>query len=495
MQNRWLYVAIGGFIGGVLLRSFFDFGFAFSAFVSTLGLSLFIAGLVSGKRRTLLFLSLSVFSVGVGLLRFDLADLNRGSPVLDAKVGRTISAEGVVVDEPDVRENQTLLTVGVDLADGEAASAKVLVGAPRYPTFRYGDRVAVKGALQKPERFETETGRVFDYPGYLAKNGIFYQLNFADVSYLSAGHGSALKRALFSLKRAFLMRIERVIPEPHAALLGGLLIGAKQSLGKKLLDDFRLVGIIHIVVLSGYNITIVANALRWFFGLFFRKRVGIAVGALAIFLFVIMVGASATAVRAGAMALLVLLARATGRTSDVTRALILTGFVMLLQNPRILVFDPSFQLSFLATLGLIYFSPLIERRLGFVPEHLGLRETAIATIATQLFVLPFLLYQTGTFSVVSLPVNLLVLGAIPATMFFGFLTGAFGFIMPVLSLPFAFISYAFLAYELYVVEFFSALPFASISLSYFPAWLMVSLYLALGAFLFRNNMRRYFTRA
>lgn len=429
-------------------------------------------------------MALVILAAGLGTLRLAVAEQSQGNPLLDERVGSKVSAEGVVIDEPDERENNTALMVRFESVGAEVFHDKVLVRTERYPKFHYGDRVRVEGKLERPQSFETDTGRVFDYPQYLAKDGIFYQVNFAKVSLLSAGGGNPLKSTLFSIKDAFLARVSRVIPEPQAGLLGGLVVGAKQSLGKELLDMFRITGIIHIVVLSGFNITIVANFIMRFFGLIFYRRgkegkkgmSSLIAGAVSIILFVIMVGASATAVRAGAMALIGLLALATGRTSVITRALILTGFLMVLQNPHILLFDPSFQLSFLATLGLIQLSPRIEARLMRVPKFWGLRTIIAATLATQLFVLPLLLYNTGQFSVVGLLVNLLILPLVPLTMLFGFLTGVVGFISSILSLPFAFISYALLTYELKIVEWFSSIPFAAITIPYFPAWLMLLLY-------------------
>ena len=493
MQEKILRVAIAGFIGGVAWRSFIDLGWSFSLFLILLAVALGIYSQVLKNLRIdvgMLLLAIAILAAGLGAFRFDIAQLHQGNPFLEAKVDSSFIAEGVVVEEPDERENQTLLTVQFEKIGAEKINDKVLVGTARFPEFQYGDRVQIIGKLEKPKSFEMDTGKIFNYPAYLGKDGIFYQMSFANVKLLGSGGGNIVKRKLFAIKNAFLSRIEAVVPEPHVALMGGLLLGTKHSLGKELLDAFRRVGVIHIVVLSGYNITIIASALMWLLGKFLRKRWSIFFGALTILLFVIMVGASATAVRAGAMALLALLARATGRTSDVTRALILTGFLMLLQNPHILAFDPSFELSFLATLGLIYVSPVVERRLGFVPKHWGLKEIAIATISTQIFVLPFLLYQTGQFSIVSLPANLLILAFIPATMLFGFLTGIVGFISTILSMPFAFISYALLTYELKIVELFASLPFASVTLSYFPAWLMVLLYIALGAFLWLKTRQK-----
>jgi len=122
---------------------------------------------------------------------------------------------------------------------------------------------------------------------------------------------------------------------------------------------------------------------------------------------------------------------------------------------------------------------MIIPKVKWITEKYGLREIVVATIATQIFVLPFLLYKMGTLSLVALPVNLLILAAIPLTMLFGFLTGMLGFISSALAAPFAFLSYAFLEYELFIVEFFAKLPFAEVFVSDFPLWLMLSCYAVL----------------
>ena len=179
------------------------------------------------------------------------------------------------------------------------------------------------------------------------------------------------------------------------------------------------------------------------------------------------------------MALLVILARATGRTYAMTRALFLAGFLMVLQNPKILVFDTSFQLSFVATLGLIYLAPKLEEYFGWMPTRWQLREFATATIATQIFVLPILLYKMGTLSLVAVPVNLLILPTVPIVMLIGFLTGMVGFVGTLVSLPFAYLTHFILTYQLLVVDLFADLPFASIEVGNFPLWLAVTLYGAL----------------
>jgi competence protein ComEC len=334
--------------------------------------------------------------------------------------------------------------------------------------------VALVGTLEKPENFKTDTGREFNYRMYLAKDSIYYVLSYAEVAVVSHGNGNPVVGTLLSVKRSFLERLQRVLPEPQVSLMGGLLVGATESFSDELEHAFRETGIIHIVVLSGYNVTLVAEAIMRALA-FLPLAANMTFGAIGIALFAIMTGASATVVRASIMALIVLFARAYGQTYDMTRALFLAGLFMVLHNPYIVVYSPSFQLSFLATLGLIWLSPLIERTFHFVPTHLGIREFATATASTQLFVLPLLLYLTGTFSVVALPTNMLVLAFIPVTMLTGFLTGLAAFVSPVAAMPFALVTHILLTFEISVVQLMSALPFASITIPPFQAWwLLVS---------------------
>lgn len=474
--DRIFYAAIAGFVAGIFLHSFLDLGLSFSLFVFLLGSVLLVSW------RDSVFVSVFFLAAGLGMLRYDFTIRKATNDTLRSHLGTAVTIQGVVRDEPDEREASTHLVVATE-------NTATLLIANREPAFRYGDQIEARGVLKRPENFTDElTLREVDYASYLAKDGIYYEMIHPKVMLIAHHEGNWLMEKLFSFKNAFLANISRVIPEPHAALLGGLVVGAKHSLGKELLADFRTVGVIHIVVLSGYNITIIARFIELLFSRL-RRNWRLLLAAYAMILFALMVGASATVVRATVMALLVLLARGTGRIYAVTRALLIAGGLMLLHNPKILVFDTSFQLSFLATVGLIYISPYIEPKVQWVTERFHIREVVVATVATQAFVLPFLLYKTGIFSLVSLPVNILILSAIPLTMLFGFLTGMVGFLSLTLSLPFAYGTYAFLAYVLAVVEWFAKLSFASVTLTSFPISLAVLWYAGYGALIFRLRQR------
>jgi len=489
MKYSFFYFSILSFIAGIAFCSILDFGLSFGFFWLFLAIIVWIIGRFLHHQpcnnRFIIILPLLFFFFGLGLIRCSLSNEAQQNYLLDDLVEQEVSLVGVVIDEADERENNTKLTVKtkeIRTSGGSTSRSfvvnvemKVLLTVPHYPQFEYGDEIKFLGILEKPENFLADSGREFDYIRYLAKDGIFYQMFYPKTELLSKGGGNFIKEKLFVAKKSFLGEVKKTIPEPEVSLLGGLLVGVKQSLGQELQDDFRKVGLIHIVVLSGYNVTIIAEFIMGIFAIF-PRMVGMSLSALSIVLFAIMVGGSATIVRASIMALLVILARATGRVNDITRALFLAGFVMVLHNPQIVVFDPSFQLSFTATLGLIFLSPKLNKFFKFIPTKFYLREAASATISTQIFVLPLLLYMMGELSVVAVLVNLLVLMFIPVTMLFGFLAGMIGLISTWLSLPFSYLTYFLLSYELKVVELFADLPFASVKIPYFPFWLMLVVY-------------------
>ncbi|TAL49344.1 ComEC family competence protein [Patescibacteria group bacterium] len=479
-------LASGTFLFGVFISSFSNFSFSTAIFFVFLSALLFLYRWLkvaeAETQRIFKIIALTLLFFAVGVARYEVKDLSAPHPALLERVGERASVTGVVVEEPEHRETYELYIIRASEFDGE----KILVRAELYPQFDYGDEVKFSGRLDRPGAIE-EGGRIFDYAAYLAKDDIYLILSFASGELVAEGGGSPVKRALLTVKFRFIGNFERRITEPASSLLSGIILGTESSLGKDLEQTFRTTGIIHIVVLSGYNITLVASSILWLLSrlCFLSRRVSLAASALGIVLFAIMVGGAPSVVRASLMAILVLLARATGRTYHVARGLVIAACAMVLWNPKVLVFDTGFELSFLATVALIWIAPLLGEKFSRITEKFALRTIVSDTVATQLFVLPLLLYKTGLFSVVSLPVNLLVLPIVPVIMFFGFFAGLLGFLAGFLAFPFAIIAQFLLTYVLKVVEWFSSLPFAAVSLTFFPAALMWFIFALYGFMLWR----------
>lgn len=465
----WFYLFTATFLGGVLCRSFFEISLSEILWIAMMA---FVMAVVGRERSKLLFVSLAIFCFSLGLLRTEWASWYVINPYLESQIEKRVSVEGVIKREPEDRSNATHLHVKTDYG-------LILVMATLGEDWRYGDKVLVTGLLQKPEEFETDLGRVFNYPGYLLAQGISYKISFAEVAKKEESEGSTLA-LLYDFKRHFIASLERLIPEPQSGLGKGLLLGVKKALGKDLESVFRQTGIIHIVVLSGYNVMIVVTFILFILGSIFGRKLSTAFGIVSIVLFALLVGLGATVVRASLMASLLLVMGFTGRIYLALRGLFLAGLLMIIWNPYSLVFDIGFQLSFLATLGLILLSPYLSKQLISIPNFIGIREFLVATLATQLFVLPLLLYQIGEFSVVAVMVNVIVLPMVPVAMMLTFLTGLVGLVSNTLALPFAYAAHLSLAYIITIAEWFGGLPFAAFSVPPFSFWFVPVGYAAIA---------------
>ncbi len=484
MKDSIFYTICFGFILGVFVRSFILVNVYVAALILLLACALLIIfGFIYKNKLGVVIITFVLF-LSLGVMRFgsvDVAPPHTFEKLADARV----SLMGEVVDPPILGEKSDRLVI--EFAS-EGVETKILASIPPGSNFLYGDRVRFMGTLKKPENFMTDQGKEFDYVNYLKKDGIYYVSNYASIDLVSSGHGNRLKSALFFVKEKFLEKINFAIPAPESLLMGGLILGEKSAFSDKLRTQFVNTGTIHIVALSGYNVTIVAE---WFMKLFsfLPQRFGISLGMLAIFLFVVMSGASSTAIRAGIMGVLVLIARATGRNYDVGRALVLTAFIMIVINPFVLVYDVSFQLSFIATIAVIFFTPKIEKYFLWVTKNFGLRDIVSVTFAAYIFVLPFILYKMGNLSLVALPANILVLPFIPFTMLLGFLTGFLGIIWYGFAVLFGYLSYLLLSYELFSIDFFANIPFASVSIPSFPLIFTILIYIYFVYVIFRGNIK------
>jgi competence protein ComEC len=437
---------------------------------------------------------------------------------------------GFIDSDPEIKgatQSFTIWTETVsDISSSTPIATRILVNTKLYPQYAYGDRLELTGKLTEPRNFSDSSNssanfnsnttddngtdsigdsRTFDYVHYLSKDGILYILKNPAIVVEDSNVGNPIFSALYHFKDAFLQNIRRSLGDPQASLAGGLVIGEKSALGKNLLDDFRRSGLIHIVILSGYSINIIAASVRSLLS-FLPRTPSLISSAVGIILFGILVGGKATVVRACAMALVAIIAQLFYRDYNALRALLLVAYLMILQNPYIVPYDASFQVSFVSTLGLILFGRHIEALLArfprLFPERFGIRSLITSTLATQISVAPLLLYMMGDASLVGVFANLLVLPLIPVTMIAvtacgmtGFLSGflisiSAGTIFSYLSLATTAVAYALLSYQLFIVQFFANIPYAVFEIRNFPAWMMWGTYCGYAAVFFYIQKRQ-----
>ena len=320
---------------------------------------------------------------------------------------KQITFQGIIIKEPDVREAYTQLTLTAKKFQG-----RVLVKTNVYPSYAYGDLLEVKCKIQKPEPVEG-----FSYDKYLARYGIYATCTQPRITLIKSGQGNLLLNTIFIFKNKCKKVIEVVWTLPVSAFMSGILLGLKRGLPQEVADYFKRTGTIHILVISGLHVLIISSLINQSLKHFYIPRPK-KIYAMAIILssFVIFTGAAPSVTRAVLMALTVLLAEKFGRPKTTLNVLVFAATLMLLHNPKILVFDMGFQLSFLATVGLVYLSDKVEKILIFIPKLLGMRSLLAASMSAILLTNPLILYQFQKFSVIAPLANIIIVPFIPVIM-------------------------------------------------------------------------------
>ncbi len=278
--------------------------------------------------------------------------------------------------------------------------------------------------------------------------------------------------------------INQLLPEPHAGLLNGILFGTKATLSKDFLDALTKTGTLHIVALSGMNITILGSIIDLTLLRFVSRRISSVLTIMIIIGFVGFVGASASVVRAAIMGCLALLATIFGRQTWSLLSFLLTVGIMLLIKPD-WISDLSFQLSALATLGIILFGRTLQvanknvdpsrqnppaGETGFMDSSqflLGGFYSLIAddlriTLAAQVFTIPLILFTFHRLSLVSPLTNILIGFIIPPLTALGMVVALLGWIFLPLGQVVAWISWLMLQYLFWVIQWTAKIPLASV---------------------------------
>lgn len=269
--------------------------------------------------------------------------------------------------------------------------------------------------------------------------------------------GWEIQTSLFNNLRSQLdQQISTYLNSPYSNLLSGILLGNKKDLPPELKLALRDTSTLHIVVVSGQNLTILVGFFMGLAGLL-RRRVALTLAISASILYVILTGAQVPVLRAGIMVILALVAQMFGRERDGIWILLVTAGLLLLINPQ-WIQDLSFQLSFLSTAGVIIVAPLLLQRLNFLPSFIAV-DLAV-TVGAQLLVMPVIAQNFHQISLVSVVTNLLIGWTVPIMMILGALMLIFSIIAPILASIWAGLASILLMYFVYIVEFFARVPFA-----------------------------------
>lgn len=351
-----------------------------------------------------------------------------------------ITLIGRIVKEPDIRENSTKLTIKTE-------QGKILVTVNRYLDYQYNDEVKITGLLETPVSFED-----FDYRQYLLKDGII------SVSYNPRVELVHRKTSLYGFILNFKDKVRGVIKSnlspPQSEILGAMILGDKNQMSLELKEKLNVAGVRHIAAISGLHILILSSIIMsLLLALGMWRNQAFYLSVTLIFLFIAMIGFQPSAVRAGIMGGLFLFANKIGRTSTSARSIIIAGGIMLVINPLLLFYDVGFQLSFLASFGIIYLSSFFNRLFRVVPSNL--RNILVPTFSAYAFTLPILIYSFGQISLIGPLANILIIPIIYLTMIFGLAFALVGLIIPFLAQLLVFPVWVLLSYIVSVVDLLS----------------------------------------
>jgi competence protein ComEC len=438
---------------------------------------------LAGRSPRLRLAALALACAAAGGLRYDLAQVTPTEQSVWLLNDRgDITIEGVVAEDPrrTAEDQRVLIAADRVLVAGRtrAVSGLVLAKLPPYPERAYGDRLRLTGALTTPR--EAERAGQFDYRAYLARKRIFSLIEPTAVRQIATRTGSPAIAALLDLRDRARQVLLRELPEPQASLAVGILLGLQSTIPPDVSGDFSATGTSHILVISGWNISIIAAALYALAGrLRLPQRAVFWVILVAIWLYTLFVGATPTVIRAAVMGTIVVIGQRAARPAHAWTTLFAATWAMTLWDPQTL-WDLGFQLSALATASLFAYGKGVERVLLRTPLRAGwldwAREALTATLAAQILALPLILYQFGNLSIIAPAANVALLPMVPYAMLFGALALIAGAVWLPLGQWLAAVAYLFLGWLTEGARLFARVPWAAAQLPPFPLWLLLAYY-------------------
>ncbi len=464
----------------ILTVGFLSFlvGLALAHNVEGLGLgwlfvSILLVGLSFVKKSVLALLSISLLGVVLGIMRGSVY-LQKLQPY-EVLYGQQVTVQ-VNAETDGVYDDNGLLdfdSSGVKIIkpNNLELPGRIRVKGRGEPAVFRGDIVEVKGKL---------------FPAGGSRQG---RITFAEMKVLGRS-GFWLEK----IRREFVAGMQTALPEPQASFGLGLLVGQRNTLPEEIATQLSIVGLTHVIAVSGYNLTIIVRGTRRVLG----KRSKYQSTVLSFVLiagFLFFTGFSASIVRASIVSVLSIMAWYYGRAFKPLLLISLTAALTAGWNPIYIWSDIGWYLSFLAFFGVLVVAPLIKKRLIGKREQKFLGQVVLESLSAQLMTAPLILYIFSETSLVALLSNVIVVPLVPFAMLFSLVAGLAGMIVPVASGLFAWPANILMTYMLDIVSLMSRIPNAHIErvLSLVGMLLCYALIIAICLILSRRIKAKYGT--
>lgn len=448
-------------VGLSLYSPIFNIGFLFIA--------LFLLTIAFSKRKAYMIILVVVAGMFIGLWRggVEVSQLEN----VQQFYGQKIRLSGKVVEDVSVGKKRELqLRLKDAKIDNQKMHGQFWVTTQSKLKIKRSDKVVVEGKLKE---------------GFGNFNG---SVSFAKIIKAERVKGEDRAR---DVRDWFAENVRDVIKEPQASLGIGFLTGQRSTLPDNLDEQLRIVGLTHVVVASGYNLTILVRFARRILIKYSKYWATVSASAM-ISGFVLVTGFSPSMSRAALVTGLSLAAWYYGRRVHPLVLLPFAAAVTVLINPSFLWGDIGWALSFTAFAGVMLLAPLILHYFWGSQKPRGLSQILVETTSAQLATLPIIALMFGQYSLLALPANLLVLPFVPLAMILTFAAGVISIFIPSVSwtgVP----AEMLLIYMTKVVDWLANLPGAQGEINFTLATFIFSymMMILLGVFLWRKTKHNF----
>jgi len=448
--------------GAYWISSFFCFSSLYLYILLVVLLFLF-----KWKKKRIAFIILITFCFFLGIYRFQnvLFQLNQTSFFKKDNVTLQIT----LPKEPFHRENYQ-----------KVVASPLVIYLGSYPIYHYGDSIQVNGTVEPVDWYLDGSSFVSGKMSY-PKAKLLQSASFS------------WPQLIFNIRKRITLVLGRVMPEPENSLLIGLLLGKKDSISSNLQDQIRKAGLAHIIVVSGLHLSIIIRILiSVLISLGLRKRATFIFLICFLLFFSGLVGFTASIIRASIMAFLLLLSSLYSRLYKPGNSLLLAAILMVWFNPLIMKGSLGFQLSFLATAGIIFLYPIWARKSFWQKKFFQgsgswLMMTVLPSLSALTMVLPWIAYKMQYVSLVTPFTNLMVLPFLPLVIVLGVITIIGAMICYPLGLFFSFFLSKILAFILLIIRITSSLSISQVYIPTFLLWGLIPYYLFISLYIYRQQ--------
>jgi competence protein ComEC len=437
LHVSWLIAAAsGGIVAGIGAAGIVQSGVLAGLYWPIIAGSLFSVSVIKRTKAAVIMAVLSGVLLGAWAGANELQQLSQ----YEQFFGRQVTLSGTVArDVVRGPGGDQRVWLGQVRVDETSMSGQVWISAKSQAEIKRGDSVVVEGMLSE---------------GFGTLSGSMYRSSVVSVERYSTSDVGRQMRDWFS------SGIFRALPDLQASLGASYLMGQRSILPEELNERLRILGLTHLVVASGFHLTILVSMARK--GLMrFSKYLSTVVSFSVIGMFLLLTGFSTSMIRAAMVAGLSLLAWYYGRNIHPVVLLLFVAGLSALINPAYVWGDAAWYLSFSAFAGVIILAPLLHRYFwGAASEPGPFRQMAVATVSAQITTFPVIAYTFGLYSPLALLSNLVILPLVPLAMVLTFIAGAAGLLVPGVSAAVGLPALAVLSYMTSVTEWLAGTPWA-----------------------------------